>query len=214
LTELKTVFFSNVSHEFRTPLTLILGPLEAAISKKSELAQPLREELEIAHRNSLRLLRLVNSLLDFSRIEARRVRAIYQPTDLCVLTADLASGFRSATDRAGLGLIIDCRALAEPVYVDHEMWEKIVLNLLSNAFKFTFHGTITVTLRAADDHVELSVADTGTGIPTAELPNIFKRFHRVRNTRAHARGEWNRARARTGTGAPAWWCYHSGKRCR
>ena len=180
----KTLFFSNVSHEFRTPLTLMLGPLEDALNKRSELAQPLRTDLEVAHRNSLRLLRLVNSLLDFSRIEAGRVKAVYEPTVLSTFTADLASGFRSATERAGLELIIDCPALPEPVYVDHEMWEKIVLNLISNAFKFTFDGKITISLRAAGNCVELTVADTGVGIPAAELPNIFTRFHRVRNTRA------------------------------
>jgi DNA-binding response OmpR family regulator len=135
---------------------------------------------EFWHRNSLRLLRLVNSLLDFSRIEAGRIKAIYEPTDLSVLTTDLASSFRSATERAGLELTVNCAPLPEPVYVDREMWEKIVLNLLSNAFKFTFQGGIRVSLRDAGDHVNLVVTDTGTGIPEVELPHLFTRFHRVR----------------------------------
>lgn len=180
----KTLFFSNVSHEFRTPITLLLGPLEDALSNGHELSGVLREQLEVAHRNSLRLLRLVNSLLDFSRLEAGRVNAVYEPTDLSVVTADLASSFRSATDRAGLMLTVDCSPLREPVYVDQDMWEKIVLNLLSNAFKFTFLGSIAVRLREAGDHVELTVTDTGTGIPEAELPNVFTRFHRIRGARA------------------------------
>ena len=94
------------------------------------------------HRNGLRLLRLVNTLLDFSRIEAGRARANYEPTDLATFTAELASTFRSACERAGLRLIVDCPPLppGEPVYVDRDMWEKIVLNLLSNAFKFTLEG--------------------------------------------------------------------------
>jgi PAS domain S-box-containing protein len=177
----KTVFFSNVSHEFRTPLTLLLGPLEDALARAGELPGALRVQLEVAHRNSLRLLRLVNSLLDFSRIEAGRVRAVYESTDLSAMTTDLASSFRSATERAGLERTVNCAPLLEPVYVDREMWEKIVLNLLSNAFKFTFRGGIAVHLCDAGDHVNLVVTDTGTGIPEAELPHLFTRFHRVRS---------------------------------
>jgi signal transduction histidine kinase len=97
----KTTFFSNVSHEFRTPLTLMLAPLEDSIAD-SRLPRELRERLRLAHRNSLRLLKLVNSLLDFSRIEAGRVQASYEPTDLAAFTRDLASTFRSAIERSGL----------------------------------------------------------------------------------------------------------------
>jgi PAS domain S-box-containing protein len=176
----KTAFFSNVSHEFRTPLTLLMGPLEDALSSAPEVV---REQLLVAHRNSLRLLKLVNTLLDFSRIEAGRLEAVYEAVDLSALTAELTSGFRSAVERAGLELVVDCPALPEPVYADRDMWEKIVLNLLSNAFKFTFEGSITVALRPAANQVELSVEDTGTGIPAEELPRIFDRFHRVRGAR-------------------------------
>lgn len=179
----KTVFFSNVSHEFRTPLTLMLGPIEKLLGKRDRLEPGDQEELLIAHRNSLRLLRLVNSLLDFSRIESGRIRASFAPAELSAFTAELASNFRSAMQAAGLEFIVDCRALPEPVYVDMEMWEKIVLNLLSNAFKFTFDGSITVTLRAVGDRAVLTVADTGTGIPESELPRIFDRFYRVGGTR-------------------------------
>ncbi len=178
----KTAFFSNVSHEFRTPLTLMLGPLEQLLSAPAEAGRAGdRELIEIAHHNGLRLLKLVNSLLDFSRIEAGRVQAHFEPTDLSALTQELASSFRSAIDQAGLRFIMDCPALDEPVYVDRDMWEKIVLNLLSNAFKFTFDGEIAVKVRPSADRskVELIVADTGTGIPTSELPNLFERFHRI-----------------------------------
>ncbi|GAB4205860.1 MAG: hypothetical protein OHK0022_32410 [Roseiflexaceae bacterium] len=182
----KTAFFSNVSHEFRTPLTLMLGPLEDLLLQPAGALSPAQhEQLEIAHRNALRLLKLVNTLLDFSRIEARRMDALYAPTDLATLTTDLASVFRSAIERAGLRLTVDCPPLGGPVYVDREMWEKIVLNLLSNAFKFTFEGEIAVVLRQVGAMVELAVRDTGTGIPAEELPHIFARFHRVRG--AHGR---------------------------
>ncbi|HTS48055.1 MAG TPA: ATP-binding protein, partial [Bryobacteraceae bacterium] len=179
----KTAFFSNVSHEFRTPLTLMLGPLEELLSKDRVLAPEDRHQLATAHRNSLRLLKLVNSLLDFSRIEAGRTQASYTPVNLAALTTELASNFRSAMQAAGLELIVDCPTLPEPVYVDREMWEKIVLNLLSNAFKFTFQGSVTVSLEARDNQAILRVSDTGTGVPDHELPHIFERFHRVEGAR-------------------------------
>ena len=176
----KTAFFSNVSHEFRTPLTLLLGPLEELLSGgRSDLSSSAIGQLEVAHRNSLRLLKLVNTLLDFSRIEAGRIRANYLPTDLASFTAELAGVFRSAIEQAGLRLLVDCPPLPEPVYVDRDMWEQIVLNLLSNAFKFTFTGEIAVGLKLDGGQVELSVCDTGIGIVPDELPKIFDRFHRV-----------------------------------
>ncbi len=175
----KTEFFSNVSHELRTPLTLMLGPIEEELR-----SEPKNSGLKLAHRNSLRLLKLVNTLLDFSRIEAGRLRASYEPTDLSALTSDLASTFRSAIENAGVKLSLDCPALPEPVYVDPEMWEKVILNLLSNALKFTFAGEIKVQLRELGDRVELSVADTGTGIPADALPHLFERFYRVRDARS------------------------------
>ncbi len=180
----KTAFFSNVSHEFRTPLTLMLGPLEDLLQKANGTLSPeQQDQLGVAHRNSLRLLKLVNTLLDFSRIEAGRLQATYKPTNLAACTAELASVFRSAIERAGLRLIIDCPPVGEPVYIDREMWEKIVLNLLSNAFKFTFEGEIEISLRRASEGVELRVRDTGTGIPADELPHVFERFHRVEGAR-------------------------------
>jgi signal transduction histidine kinase len=177
----KTAFFSNVSHEFRTPLTLMLSPQEDALASPEGTLGG--EDLRAVHRNTLRLVRLVNALLDFSRLEAGRAQASYQPVDLAERTADLASAFRSAIERGGLRFEVDCPPLPEPVHVDPEMWEKIVLNLLSNAFKFTFAGKIGVSLRAAGRQVHLRVADTGTGIPESELPRLFERFHRIEGAR-------------------------------
>ncbi|RKH23149.1 response regulator [Corallococcus sp. CA041A] len=180
----KTAFFSNISHELRTPLTLLLGPTEDALASPERTLQG--DPLETVHRNAVRLRKLVNTLLDFARIEAGRVRAAYEPTDLAALTAGLASAFRSAIERAGLVLDVDCPPLPEPAWVDHEMWEKIVLNLVSNALKFTFTGTITVAQALKDGHIELRVTDTGTGIPAHELPRLFERFHRVHGARARS----------------------------
>ncbi|HAZ43440.1 MAG TPA: histidine kinase [Cyanobacteria bacterium UBA11371] len=182
----KTLFFSNVSHEFRTPLTLLLNPLQDALSDRTHPLDPVHQErLELVHRNSLRLLKLVNTLLDFSRIEAGRMEAVYEPTDLAMFTTELASVFRSAIEQARLRLIVDCPPLPEPVYVDREMWEKIVLNLLSNAFKYTYEGEIAVRLHPADsDRVMLEIEDTGTGIAPEHLPHLFERFYQVRGVQA------------------------------
>lgn len=181
LDQAKITFFSNVSHEFRTPLTLMLGPLEDALLQAQDMPQRQRELLTVAHRNALRLLKLVNSLLDFARLESGRTEANFQPTDLAQFTADLASNFRSACERAGLDLVIRCPALSQPVFVDREMWEKVVLNLISNAFKFTFHGAITVEIAERDHQAILTVSDTGVGIAQDQLALVFQRFHRIEN---------------------------------
>ncbi len=178
----KTAFFSNVSHEFRTPLTLMLGPTEDAL--RSPVRTLAGDDLEVLHRNQLRLLKLVNGLLDFARIEAGRMQASYMATKLSSYTTDLAAMFRSAIERAGLEFVVRCDPLSEPVYVDRVMWEHIVLNLLSNALKFTFEGRIDVTLRDRGEHVELRVSDTGTGIAADHMPRIFDRFYRIEGVKA------------------------------
>lgn len=186
LDKLKTQFFTNISHEFRTPLTLMMGPLEDAVAEPDGLSDANRDRLELAQRNSQRLLKLVNTLLDFSRIEAGRIEASFEPTDLAAVTIELSSNFRSAIERAGMHLIVDCSPLLEPVYVDREMWEKIVLNLLSNAFKFTFEGQIEVSLRQLGRNVQLTIRDTGIGIPAEEVNRVFERFHRVKGAQGRS----------------------------
>ncbi len=175
----KTVFFSNISHEFRTPLTLILGPIGELRSNADDFAEEVREEIDVVYRNGLRLAKLVNTLLDFSRIEAGRMRAHYEPVDLATFTAELTSVFRSASQRAGLELKVDCPALQPQAYVDRDMWEKVMFNLLSNALKFTLQGAITVEVRRDGDWAVVTVRDTGIGIPDAEMPRLFERFHRI-----------------------------------
>ncbi|MFF8596293.1 SpoIIE family protein phosphatase [Streptomyces sp. NPDC015220] len=182
----KTTFFSNISHEFRTPLTLIMGPVQELRTRLADADADVREELEIIHRNGLRLGKLVNTLLDFSRIEAGRMQASYEPVDLAAVTGELASVFRSAIDKAGLDFHVDCVPLPEAVYVDRGMWEKVVLNLLSNALKFTFDGSIRVGVRAEDDEAVVTVADTGIGVRAEEMPRLFERFHRMENARSRS----------------------------
>ncbi|WP_434097290.1 SpoIIE family protein phosphatase [Streptomyces pharetrae] len=182
----KTAFFSNISHEFRTPLTLIMGPAEELRARLADADDHIRQELDLIHRNGLRLGKLVNTLLDFSRIEAGRMQARYEPVDLAVVTAELASVFRSAIEKAGLAFDVDCPSLDEPVYVDRGMWEKVILNLLSNALKFTFDGAVRVSVRGERTHAVVTVADSGIGVPEAEVPRLFERFHRIENARSRS----------------------------
>jgi PAS domain S-box-containing protein len=185
----KTAFFSNISHEFRTPLTLIMGPVQELQRLLADAGPQVREELEVVSRNGLRLGKLVNTLLDFSRIEAGRMQASYEPSDIAQVTAELASVFRSAIDRAGLAFEVDCPPLPEPVYLDRGMWEKVVLNLLSNALKFTFDGSIRIAAQAEGTEggqAVVTVTDTGIGVPEREMPRLFERFYRIENTRSRS----------------------------
>lgn len=180
LDQAKTDFFTNVSHEFRTPLTLLLGPAEDALTDGAHpLPEEQRRRVEVIHRNGQRLLKMVNTLLDFSRLDSGRVEASFEPVPLARYTRELASMFETAAKRLDLTLTVDCPDLPEPVYVDRDLWGKVVLNLLSNALKFTFSGGITVALHPDDGGVVLSVTDTGTGIPPEDQDHLFQRFRRV-----------------------------------
>jgi len=182
----KTAFFTNISHELRTPLTLLLGPATDALADRdSPLPATQRARVEVMHRNAARLLKLVNVLLDFSRLEEGQAEPKFEALDLARFTADVASMFSSAVELAGLTFTVDCPPLDEPVYVDPDMWTKIVSNLLSNALKATFVGGITIRLSARDGKAVLDVTDTGIGIEPKELDRLFERFHRV--TGAHSR---------------------------
>ena len=159
----------------------MLGPLEDSLTENTiyQLNEEQRDRQWLIYRNTLRLLKLVNTLLDFSRLEAHRMQVVYEPSDLAGLTADLVSVFRSTIEKAGLKLFIEIPSIGEPVYIDKEMYEKIIFNLLFNAVKFTFEGAIRISLQKQSSIVELQVQDTGIGIPATELPHIFERFHQV-----------------------------------
>ncbi|MFZ1160799.1 SpoIIE family protein phosphatase [Mycobacterium sp.] len=178
----KTAFLTNVSHEFRTPLTLLLGPLDDALSESGPNTV-LTDQLGTARRNAGRLQRLVDSLLDFSRIEAGRATAALVCTDVGALTSDIASSFSELCQRAGLELVVDCHsALAD---VDPGMWETVVLNLLSNAVKYTLTGSITVTVHSDSTLCRMMIRDTGVGIAEADLKRLGERFFRADS--AHGR---------------------------
>lgn len=176
----KTVFFSNISHEFRTPITLMLGPLEELLNKpQSGFTKEEKENLDTTHRNAMRLLKLVNGLLDFSKVESGRMQARFVMTNVPQLTKKLASNFYSLMEKAGLKFTVNADSIIKPAYIDRQMWEKIIFNLLSNAFKYTHSGEVSLTVSAAGNSFMVQVKDTGVGIPAAELPKMFNRFHRV-----------------------------------
>lgn len=180
----KTEFFANVSHEFRTPLTLLLAPLDEIVQQRQLLPARLGSAVEVAARNARRLLRLVNDLLDFSESDVRHQRAALEDTDLATLTRNIVGAFESAFSMAAVGIRLNISPdLPAAIPANADMWEKVVSNLLSNALKFTFEGQVEVSLNTLARHAELVVADSGVGIPKDELGNVFKRFHRVRGMR-------------------------------
>jgi PAS domain S-box-containing protein len=181
----KTTFFSNISHEFRTPLTLLLGPIQDALNDPSSTEEN-KVRMEVAQRNALRMQKLVNNLLDFSRIEAGRMQGKFTSVNICSFTQDLVSTFRSAIEKAEMNLDYECEGVHNKVYVDVDMWEKIVLNLVSNAFKYTTEGSITVRVTEEEKNIVLSVSDTGIGIPADQIEKVFDRFHRVENTQGRS----------------------------
>jgi PAS domain S-box-containing protein len=185
LDQAKTDFFTNISHEFRTPLTLLLGPAEDALADDAApLPEVQRHRVEVMHRNAQRLLKLVNTLLDFSRLEAGRGEMSFEPVDLASYTRELTGLFVSAAEGLGLALVVDAPTLSQPVLVDLDAWDKIVVNLLSNALKFTFMGEIRVVLKEEGNRAVLEVSDTGTGIPLQDQAHLFERFHRIKDARS------------------------------
>ncbi|MBT8469578.1 MAG: response regulator, partial [Deltaproteobacteria bacterium] len=175
LDEQKSDFFANVSHELRTPLTLSLGPLESLLKREHSAEE--EQHLQALHRNQLRLLRLINQLLDVAKVESGKAQAEYSKEDIVEVVRELAAEVDDATRAKGLRL--DVIVPSEPVwlYIDREKLEQVLLNLLSNAFKFTDQGgQIEVSVMRGRDSVQIAVRDTGIGIPESKLHTIFDRF--------------------------------------
>jgi adenylate cyclase len=186
----KTEFFQNVSHEFRTPLTLMIGPLESVVEKQQDL--PYEQSL-IALRNSRRLLRLVNQLLDLQRLDAGRMQSSFRPCDLVKFVSQIVETFRPYCERKNIKISTKLTPCA-PIYLDLEKFDKVLYNLLSNAMKFTNSGgSITVKVEPAGDHVQLKVIDTGMGIRKEQVPYLFERFRQ-------AEGSVNRSHEGSGLG--------------
>ncbi|MGJ5634274.1 response regulator [Nostoc sp. CALU 1950] len=186
----KTEFFQNISHEFRTPITLIQGPLESAVAAGEGLSY---SQSAIALRNSRRLLRLVNQLLDLQRLDAGRMQPSFHPCDLVEFVSQIVESFRPYCEKKKLHLTTQLDECST-VYLDMEKFDKVVYNLLSNAMKFTPEGgTISVRLKSEHNRCILQVQDTGIGIVQEQIPHLFERFRQ-------AEGSANRSYEGSGLG--------------
>ncbi|PRP76869.1 response regulator receiver ATP-binding protein [Planoprotostelium fungivorum] len=197
----RTVFFTNVSHEFKTPITLTLGPLEDLLNrernvyakdvlshKKPNLDPTQTRKIDLIYRNSLRLLKLVNNLLDFSNLDNGEFNGKFEVVDVRELTIECCNLFESSFQKSKLIFLVDCEEVTGEVLVDRDMFEKIVLNMISNSFKYTKNGSVRVSLKDGDEFVIITVEDTGIGISEIDLPHVFKRFYRGTNREARQAG--------------------------
>jgi len=197
--QMKTRFFSNVSHEFRTPLTLIIGPLEDLLVDK-ELTSNKKDTLEIMHRNALRILGLVNQLLDLAKIDAGSMKLSIIYNDLNKVLRLISGSFISMAERKKIKYTVDIPEEVMNCFFDRDKVEKILVNLLSNAFKFTpEHGEITCSVTSENrsnidnQYIDLVVQDSGPGIPAEQLEKIFDRFYQVEDG-------WKKGTSGTGIG--------------
>jgi len=176
----KTAFFQNITHEFRTPLTLIIGPLEQFLT--SDIRPELKSKAETMLRNARRLLRLINQLLDLSKLESGKMNLKCKEIDLKIFLKNIVSAFDSKAKSKKIDLDCKCNHDEVLVYIDQEKMDKVIFNLLSNSFKFTESGSITISLDKSETQVFIKIKDTGKGIPDKELPHIFDRFRQVDGT--------------------------------
>ncbi len=177
--EAKLNFFTNISHEFRTPLTLITGPAEEML-KQPKLLPPVRQQLSLIHKNAMRLLRLVNQLMDFRKIEFNKMKIRAAETDLVTFTNDIVQVFHDIALKRN----IDCRLLTKerslPVWIDVSIMDQVLFNLLSNAFKFTTdNGSILVSIEKnyETNQAILQVEDTGIGMTEEDQQHAFELFY-------------------------------------
>eukprot|EP01117_Protostelium_nocturnum_P014435 TRINITY_DN548_c0_g2_i1.p1 TRINITY_DN548_c0_g2~~TRINITY_DN548_c0_g2_i1.p1 ORF type:complete len:1148 (-),score=386.31 TRINITY_DN548_c0_g2_i1:179-3622(-) len=177
----RTNFYTTVPHEFRTPVTLTLGPLECLLNKeKDQFSEDQYKRVEVIYRNALKVMKLVNDILDFHELEDGKMVPKYEPLDITSITIENCSLFTPSCEKENLNLRVKCDDIKEKPFVDKEMWEKIVYNLLSNAMKFTNRGgSIEVNLYEDEDNVYFKVSDTGIGISEKDLPFVGQRFFRA-----------------------------------
>ncbi len=185
LDQMKSRFFANISHEFRTPLTLILGQIESVMSSGMEAKD--KGKLQIANRNARRLLALINQLLDLSKIEAGSMQLKAEQHNIVSFLKSLFYSFESLAESQKISLKFESEFENIPVFFEPDKMEKVFYNLLSNAFKFTSAGEIKVSLNIINSFIEIKIKDSGIGIPPERLANIFDRFYQVdsSSTREH-----------------------------
>lgn len=176
VTDMKLRFFTNISHELRTPLTLIEGPLEY-ILKRSDLSKDVREQLQVVERNTHRMLRLVNQILDFRKIQNHKMKLCIEQIDIVAFVHKIMENFESIAESNKIDFIFETEQPKLKLWVDADKVEKIVFNLLSNAFKYTQPGkTITVFIHENEDTVTVGVQDQGIGISENKKASLFVRF--------------------------------------
>jgi signal transduction histidine kinase/DNA-binding response OmpR family regulator/streptogramin lyase len=186
LDQLKSHFFANISHEFRTPLTLILGQIESVLSSKLEIKE--KGKLQVANRNARRLLTLINQLLDLSKLEAGSMELKAEQHNIISFLKSVFFSFESLAESKKIHLKFESKYSSIPVRYDTDKMEKIICNLISNALKFTpENGEIKLRVNIVSSNVEIRLRDTGSGIPSESLPHIFNRFYQVdgSSTREH-----------------------------
>lgn len=191
LDQVKTQFFANITHEFRTPLTLVIGPIEQSIEELP--SNPMRNRLKGVLRNARNLLGLVNQLLDLSKLESHRMQIEVSRGDIVEYTQGLVEQFLPLARQKHILLSFSSITSKWNTHFDHDKWNKTVYNLLSNAIKFTpATGKVEVRLKQVQEHslefIQLEVKDTGSGIPTDNLDQVFDRFYQVNSTTTRAQG--------------------------
>lgn len=176
MSRLKMKYFTDISHELRTPLTLISGPISDVLAQEP-LSLQARNHLELARKNTSRMLELVNQILDFRKIQTRHVRLTLSQTDIVPLLHKVKSYFDDKAREKQIRYTMDVEVESLEIWLDADKVEKIIFNLLSNAFKFTDAGkAVTISMRVTEDEVRVAVADEGRGIEPSQLNKIFERF--------------------------------------
>lgn len=185
--QLKSRFFTNISHEFRTPLSLIISPLKELLARNGNNGHSDAKYLKVMYRNSQRLLNLINQLLEISKLEAGDMKLNAEEADLVKFLRPVFEAFLSEADRKNIKYEFVTKRQSPIVNIDKEKFEKIVYNLLSNAFKFTPHsGKISLVIERETENVQVTVTDSGIGIPQEQLQFIFNRFYQVDNSSTRA----------------------------
>ena len=179
ISDIKLRFFTNISHELRTPLTLIAGPVEQVL-KNDKLPADAREQLVVVERNTNRMLRLVNQILDFRKIQNKKMKMQVQQLNVVAFVRKIMDNFESVAEEHNIDFLFQTEKEALNLWVDADKFEKIVFNLLSNAFKYTPNGKmITVFIREDEGTVSVGVQDQGIGIAENKRKSLFVRFENL-----------------------------------
>lgn len=176
LSNIKLKFFTDISHELRTPLTLISSPVSEVLEDQT-ISPSVREHLTVVHKNTERMLRLVNQILDFRKIQNKKMKVMVEQTELIAFLMKITENFRLIAEEKQIDFTFKADQEEVYIWIDRDKVEKIVFNLLSNAFKYTLPGkTVKITVQKSDQHIRISIIDEGIGIAPDKIGSLFKRF--------------------------------------